>query len=335
MAFQDAWTLDLDRLRHCYLHVLAADGRVVPFCSYNLTAVDGGGLPAGRRASSAAGAPPCDADEPSYDAGAPPRDAGGRVRRRSGCMVCGAELVYREVERSETCHYCGAVRPAAARCAAGHFVCDACHRAAAVEALERICLRSREPDALALMEAVRSHPAFPMHGPEHHSLVPAVILTALRNDGAPVTEEQIVAAIRRGETVTGGACAYLGVCGAASGVGIAASLLLGADPLDGRARQAGQRAVARVLEAVAAYDEAPRCCQRDAWTAIREATVLLPALTGLTLRSSHDLVCRQWRANAECIRESCPLWPAGPAEERSRTGAGIPARRDAQPVAEW
>jgi len=37
MAFQDAWTIDLDRLRHCYLHVLAADGRVVPFCSRYLT----------------------------------------------------------------------------------------------------------------------------------------------------------------------------------------------------------------------------------------------------------------------------------------------------------
>ena len=41
MAFQDAWTIDLDRLRHCYLHVLAADGRVVPFCSRYLTAAPG------------------------------------------------------------------------------------------------------------------------------------------------------------------------------------------------------------------------------------------------------------------------------------------------------
>lgn len=38
MAFQDSWTLDLERLRYCYLHVLAADGRLVPFCSYYLTA---------------------------------------------------------------------------------------------------------------------------------------------------------------------------------------------------------------------------------------------------------------------------------------------------------
>jgi uncharacterized radical SAM superfamily Fe-S cluster-containing enzyme len=37
MAFQDAWTLDLDRLRDCYIHTASPDGRLVPFCAYNLT----------------------------------------------------------------------------------------------------------------------------------------------------------------------------------------------------------------------------------------------------------------------------------------------------------
>jgi hypothetical protein len=37
MAFQDAWTLDLDRLKECHLHVLHPDGRLIPFCAYNLT----------------------------------------------------------------------------------------------------------------------------------------------------------------------------------------------------------------------------------------------------------------------------------------------------------
>lgn len=37
MAFQDAWTLDLDRLRQCYIHVAQPDGRVIPFCAFNLT----------------------------------------------------------------------------------------------------------------------------------------------------------------------------------------------------------------------------------------------------------------------------------------------------------
>ena len=41
MAFQDAWTLDVERLRQCHIHVVAPDRRVIPFCAYNLTAQDG------------------------------------------------------------------------------------------------------------------------------------------------------------------------------------------------------------------------------------------------------------------------------------------------------
>ncbi|BFR48275.1 radical SAM protein [Nitratidesulfovibrio sp. HK-II] len=41
MAFQDAWTLDTERLRGCCIHVAAPDGRMVPFCAWNLTSVDG------------------------------------------------------------------------------------------------------------------------------------------------------------------------------------------------------------------------------------------------------------------------------------------------------
>jgi uncharacterized radical SAM superfamily Fe-S cluster-containing enzyme len=37
MAFQDAWTLDLERLRDCCIHIARRDGRLVPFCAYNLT----------------------------------------------------------------------------------------------------------------------------------------------------------------------------------------------------------------------------------------------------------------------------------------------------------
>jgi uncharacterized radical SAM superfamily Fe-S cluster-containing enzyme len=41
MFFQDAWNLDLDRLKYCYIHVLSPDRRLIPFCAYNLT--DSGG----------------------------------------------------------------------------------------------------------------------------------------------------------------------------------------------------------------------------------------------------------------------------------------------------
>jgi len=37
MAFQDAWNLDLERLRDCCIHVVSPQGYLVPFCAYNLT----------------------------------------------------------------------------------------------------------------------------------------------------------------------------------------------------------------------------------------------------------------------------------------------------------
>jgi uncharacterized radical SAM superfamily Fe-S cluster-containing enzyme len=37
MAFQDAWNLDLERLKECHLNVLHPDGRLIPFCAYNVT----------------------------------------------------------------------------------------------------------------------------------------------------------------------------------------------------------------------------------------------------------------------------------------------------------
>ena len=44
MAFQDAWNLNLERLRGCCIHVAPPEGGLVPFCAYNLTASDGSPL---------------------------------------------------------------------------------------------------------------------------------------------------------------------------------------------------------------------------------------------------------------------------------------------------
>ena len=37
MIFQDAWNLDLDRLRRCYICEVDSEHGMVPFCAYNLT----------------------------------------------------------------------------------------------------------------------------------------------------------------------------------------------------------------------------------------------------------------------------------------------------------
>lgn len=44
MAFQDAWNLDLDRLRDCCISIMSPEGSLIPFCAYNLTSETGGTL---------------------------------------------------------------------------------------------------------------------------------------------------------------------------------------------------------------------------------------------------------------------------------------------------
>ncbi|MBR4741732.1 MAG: radical SAM protein [Desulfovibrio sp.] len=41
MAFQDALSVDVARVRGCCIHVVRSDGRMLPFCLHNLTAEDG------------------------------------------------------------------------------------------------------------------------------------------------------------------------------------------------------------------------------------------------------------------------------------------------------
>ena len=41
MVFQDAWNLDLERLKECCISVMSPEGKLIPFCAYNLTGETG------------------------------------------------------------------------------------------------------------------------------------------------------------------------------------------------------------------------------------------------------------------------------------------------------
>ncbi|MBV4418147.1 radical SAM protein [Clostridium tyrobutyricum] len=41
MAFQDIWNLDLERVKDCCIHVVNPEGKLIPFCLYNITDVNG------------------------------------------------------------------------------------------------------------------------------------------------------------------------------------------------------------------------------------------------------------------------------------------------------
>lgn len=44
MAFQDVWNVNLERVKDCCIHVVSPEGKLIPFCLYNITNIDGSSL---------------------------------------------------------------------------------------------------------------------------------------------------------------------------------------------------------------------------------------------------------------------------------------------------
>ncbi|MFH1215429.1 MAG: DUF5714 domain-containing protein [Pseudomonadota bacterium] len=228
-------------------------------------------------------------------------------RQHSDCMVCGNELRYFTRERNATCHYCGEQKDANATCLNGHFVCDGCHQDKGLAVIKKICTESAVEDMITLLKKIRSHPAISMHGPEHHAMVPGIILSAYRARGGKVGKDEIRTAIERGSRVPGGVCGFWGGCGAAIGVGIAFSVIIEATPLTPVKRQKAQQTTAKILEKIAGF-QAGRCCQRETVIALTEAARLSGGVLQVSLLAADTLQCSQYPMNRECIRKTCLLW---------------------------
>ncbi len=226
---------------------------------------------------------------------------------KSGCLICGAPIVYFPESIEVSCVFCQRKFMTNSICENGHFVCDDCHKGEATDVIENICLTTNETDMIKLLEIIRSHPRIPMHGPEHHVLVPGIILSTYRNLGGDVTDSMIVEGIKRGNTVSGGHCAFMGVCGAAVGVGIAFSIIFRANPLTPKERKIAQNATLEALKEIAKF-KAARCCQRDSYLALKKAKEFSKKYLDIELKAEYELKCQQKELNQECIGKACPLY---------------------------
>jgi MoaA/NifB/PqqE/SkfB family radical SAM enzyme/SAM-dependent methyltransferase len=229
------------------------------------------------------------------------------LKQSTGCMVCGSDLHYFTTARTMDCSYCGRGFQANGCCEEEHFVCDSCHRENGLEVIKSICCSTSEKDMITLLELIRSHPAIPMHGPEHHAMIPGIILACYRNSGGDIQEEAILTGITRGADIPGGVCGFWGACGAAVGAGIAVSTILAATPLTPASRQTAQSFSAKILTVIAGY-RGGRCCQRETWLALHETARLSQEFLGISMVANSPLRCAQYGRNKECIRKQCPLW---------------------------
>lgn len=228
---------------------------------------------------------------------------------RAGCLACGAEIVYLARSESMTCAGCGAAIPSAALCRRGHFYCDTCHAGAARDALEARCLASDERDPVALATALMREPSVKLHGPEHHFLVPAALLTARANllGERAALPGLLAEARRRSQPVAGGFCGLQGACGAAIGAGTYVALATGSTPLAGPARSLANRMTAEALAVIAGAGGA-RCCKRETSLALLTAARFTRRHLGVEMRA-RGVRCTFHSFNGECARDGCPFYP--------------------------
>ena len=232
------------------------------------------------------------------------------TQKIEACLICGEPLVYYETAREMTCVYCGRTFPSNAACEAGHFVCDACHSRKAVENILAYCGTCESRDPIAIAKALMADPFVHMHGPEHHVLVGAALLTAWHNSGGQGDFPAALAELaRRGEQVPGGACGFWGCCGAAVSAGIFFSVAAGATPLAGESWGLANRATAAALQAIGDIG-GPRCCKRDSFTAILQAADLCRRELGVDMEIPERVVCGFFPQNRECLGRRCPYHPA-------------------------
>jgi len=243
---------------------------------------------------------------PRVDSGqADPAPSPG-VRYARDCMVCGAPLVYLDQETELKCHYCGLAKAANARCEGGHFVCDQCHASDHLGFIKSYCRNTTATDPLAIFTEMRQSHLFPLHGPEHHALVPAAFLTAYRNRFGELPQPRIEAAIERGAGLPGGTCAYWGGCAAALGIGIAYASILRATPLSHEPRGIVQTVVSQILAEMGKYGK-PRCCRRESLLAIKLGCELSAQYLPHALAYEAVPSCDQMALNRECMGEGCPF----------------------------
>jgi hypothetical protein len=228
------------------------------------------------------------------------------MESKENCGVCGKPLVYGTQEVLRRCDFCGKEFPALIYCADGHYVCDLCHSRGALDILRDVLNSTTAADPADILETVMSHPSVPMHGPEHHAMVPAIIVAAVKNAGYPVPEGAVEKALERGSKVPGGWCGFYGACGGGIGVGIAVSVLTGATPLTGQTRALANEATAFALGKM--VDGGARCCKRASRKALEAAVAFLKTRMDIDLKINRDIKCRYVGRNRECIHEACPYY---------------------------
>ncbi len=222
-------------------------------------------------------------------------------------MICKAPLIYLEADRRMECAICHKKESGKSCCQKGHYVCNECHMRG-LDTILGVCLVERSKDPVAIIERMMAMPFCHMHGPEHHVMVGAALLTAYHNAGGMIDLRAALAEMmNRGRGVPGGACGFWGACGAGVSSGMFVSIISNSTPLTVEPFALSHRMTALSLGRIGEVG-GPRCCKRDSYLSILAAVEFVRDHFGVEMECS-VVVCRHSEKNNQCIGPRCPFSP--------------------------
>jgi len=227
-----------------------------------------------------------------------------------GCVFCGSELEYYPTAVELECAVCNKIVYSLVSCPNGHFICDNCHAHGGMDFIESFCEHSASTNAIEMAEHIMQNKGIKMHGPEHHFIVPAVLISAWFNqkNALQLKKEALKEARRRAEFIPGGFCGSHGCCGAGIGSGVFLSILTGASPLSHKEWKLSNMLTSICLQEIA-ENGGPRCCKRDTFIALTCSLNFIKEELDIHLPLSPKIECSFHQNNRQCLDAACLYFP--------------------------
>lgn len=221
------------------------------------------------------------------------------------CLICKAPLEYLVHDEMMECAICHKQELSKTRCIHGHFVCSDCHTAG-MDSIFGLCLSETSSDPIEIVCKMMKMPFCHMHGPEHHVMVGAALLTAYKNAGGNIVLGEALKEMHsRGKAVPGGVCGFWGACGAGISAGQFMAIVTQSTPLAKEPWGLSNQMTAKALESIG-KNGGPRCCKRDSWLAIHAAIDFCRTHFDVEMTKTIP-VCEFSGNNNQCIGKRCPF----------------------------
>ena len=170
------------------------------------------------------------------------------------------------------------------------------------------CLYEKSKNPIEIFNNIVQRDYVRMHGPEHHVLDGAALLTAYYNAGGKVElQTSLCELMKRGLQMPGATCGMWGICGAVSSMGAALSIIDGTGPLSSDASWGKHMEFTSKALCSLSQVGGPRCCKRDAFLSFQKAIEYINENYNVKVDSS-TIECCFGEKNEQCIEEKCPFY---------------------------